>query len=136
MEAKVRTAQKSIANESRMDFFRITKLIIMIRIIHFIVFNHKIVGYVPPKCINRIEWALTKGKYKKDGNVWYDGMKKKTGVELRYATYEDFQRLFKCKGIWKEDCNEKGLEFPLLCSYPPCDNCEAKISGTYLYYLI
>ena len=79
---------------------------------------------------------MTEGKYHKDGNVWYEGMKKITGVELRYGTYEDFQRLYTCKGIWKEDCNDKGLEFPILCSYPPCDNCKAIIPGIYIYIML
>ena len=66
-------------------------------------------------------------------------MKKKTGVEPRDGTFEDFQRIHKCNRVSDliaKDCNDNGLEFPLVCSHPPCDNCGANIPGTYLYHLI
>ena len=46
-----------------------------------------------------------------------------TGVPFEEATYEDFQRLFKCNDIHKAECNDKGLQYPRLCSHPPCDQC-------------
>ena len=81
-------------------------------------------------------WAFHKGKYRDEANDWYEDMKKKTGVEPRHGTFEDFQRIHKCNDMKKKDCNDKGLEFPLNCSYPPCDNCRVNIPGTYLYHLI
>ena len=50
-------------------------------------------------------------------------MQEVTGVNHTNATFEDFQREFKCKDIRKADCNDKGLQFPSTCSYPPCDKC-------------
>ena len=47
------------------------------------------------------------------------------GVSVQEAKFEDFQRFFKCNDVQKEYCNDKGLQFPTTCSFPPCDSCEA-----------
>ena len=105
--------------------------------VHFLpLFRYKIGGYVPSKCKGHIEYAFTEGKYDNRANVWYEDMKKRIGVEPRDGTFEDFQRIYKCNNIHKKDCNDKGLEFPLSCSHPPCDNCGSHIPGTYSYHLI
>lgn len=94
-------------------------------------------GYVPDSCVVwGIEWAFEKGKYKTEANEWYKDMKEVTGLEYRYASFEDFQRYFKCKELEKEKCNDKGLEFPMICSNPPCDTCVTNISGNYLKRII
>lgn len=48
-----------------------------------------------------------------------------TGVDVFHATFNDAQRYLKCKPIKKEDCNDKGLQFPITCSCPPCEQCSA-----------
>ena len=93
-------------------------------------------GYVPGSSVCGFEWAFENGKYKTEANEWFKDMKEVTGLEHRYASFEDFQRYFKCKKLEKENCNNKGLEFPMLCSYPPCDTCVADISGNYLKGII
>ena len=54
---------------------------------------------------------------------WYGRMKDICGVTYEDATFEDFQRYFKCTHIQSEKCNDKGLEFPNKCSVPPCNRC-------------
>ena len=44
-------------------------------------------------------------------------------------TYEDFQRMFKCQNIHSQWCNDKGLQFPVTCSVPPCNRCTAQRIG-------
>ena len=112
-----------------------------LRIMKSISSNYHIIfvgrGYVPDLCVVwGIEWAFEKGKYKTEANEWYKDMKEVTGLEYRYASLEDFQRYFKCKELEKEKCNDKGLEFPMICSYPPCDTCVTNISGNYLKRII
>ena len=85
-------------------------------------------GFIPSKCKSHINWAFTFGKHRAEANVWYRNMKKITGVDPKDASYKDFQRIYKCNGIWAKDCNDKGLQFPLSCSYPPCDKCA--VTGT------
>ena len=50
-----------------------------------------------------------------------------TGVNPTDATLKDFQREFKCKNLELGDC--KGLQFPLTCSFPPCNQCSIENSG-------
>merc|ERR1719414_414008 len=45
------------------------------------------------------------------------------GVLVQDATFEDFQRLFKCEGINSKYCNDQGLKFPTTCTKPPCNIC-------------
>ena len=59
-------------------------------------------------------------------------MKKITGVEPYDASLEDFQRIFKCIDLAPEDCNEKELQYPLNCTYPPCSMCTKNQSGKYV----
>ena len=58
-------------------------------------------------------------------------MKDIVGVEPFKATYEDFQRMFKCHNLHIRDCNDKGLRFPVKCSVPPCDNCNPQFVGKF-----
>ena len=85
-------------------------------------------GFIPPICKSHINWAFTVGKHRAEANVWYRDMKKITGVDPKDASFKDFQRFFKCNGNWAKDCNDKGLQFPRSCSYPPCDKCT--VTGT------
>ena len=97
-------------------------------------------GYIPEKCRVHLLWAHTDGKPWNKGpgklwaeaNEWYKDMKKITGVEPRDGSFEDFQRIFKCNDIWARDCNNKGLQFPLKCSHPPCNRCDVDPSGEYI----
>ena len=66
---------------------------------------------------------------------WYPEMEVVTGVTLNSATFEDFQREFKCKDIWKAECNDKGLQFPSTCSYPPCNQCTVE-EGWYIVNIL
>ena len=54
-------------------------------------------------------------------------MEEVTGVTAKKATFEDFQRLYKCQNKQTADCNQKGLQFPTKCSFPPCNQCVVKI---------
>ena len=51
------------------------------------------------------------------------------GVTSHEATINDIQRYFKCKDLAKEDCNDKGLQFPSKCTTPPCDECGISNKG-------
>merc|ERR1712061_296992 len=46
-----------------------------------------------------------------------------SGVNLTQATYQDFQRMYKCLKLNAPDCHDKGLDFPSTCSNPPCNAC-------------
>ena len=63
---------------------------------------------------------------KEEGPGWYGYPEKEAvwGVPMNDATFEDFQRIFKCLNIKKAKCNQKGLDFPTTCSKSPCDMCE------------
>ena len=87
-------------------------------------------GYIPEvkghrghTCKDHLNWAYSTGKYDARKDQWYPEMKKVTGSEPKDASFEDFQREFKCKDVAKNDCNGKGLQFPLTCSSPPCNQC-------------
>ena len=56
-------------------------------------------------------------------------MKEVCGVTSQEATINDIQRYFKCKDLAKEDCNDKGLQFPSKCTTPPCDECGISNKG-------
>jgi len=89
-------------------------------------------GYIPEKCWTHLRWAYEgdigwnkgPGKLQPEANEWYKDMKKQTGVEPRDGSFEDFQRIFKCNGLHASDCNDRGLQFPLTCSYPTCNTCD------------
>ena len=70
-----------------------------------------------------------------DENLWYGNIKKTTGVEPRDASFEDLQRTFRCNDgenpTIEKECVSKGLEFPLKCTYPPCNTCSVKQPGKY-----
>ena len=89
-------------------------------------------GYVPGVCKCHINWAFMSGRFLPEASTWYKDMEKITGVEPRNATFEDLQRIFKCNGVWSKDCNSKGLQFPLKCTYPPCNLCTKNHPGKYL----
>jgi len=76
---------------------------------------------IPSTCRGHIDWAFNTGK--NTNPEWYASMKDKCGVSVADATFEDFQRLFKCEDIAKKDCNDRGLQFPSSCSVAPCDVC-------------
>ena len=50
-------------------------------------------------------------------------MSRVTGVVAKNATYEDFQRKFRCERHAPTLCVDQGLQFPRTCSHPPCDRC-------------
>jgi len=76
---------------------------------------------IPSTCRKHIDWAFNTGK--STNPEWYASMKDKCGVSVADATFEDFQRLFKCEDIAKKDCNDRGLQFPSSCSVAPCNVC-------------
>ena len=75
-------------------------------------------------------WKNVKAKKNKKGEVVKEGFNEKwygypemeevVGVALKEATFDDFQRIFKC--LDKPNC--KGIDFPTTCSKTPCDTCE------------
>jgi hypothetical protein len=82
------------------------------------------VGTVPSSCAPHISWGYTSGK----NEGWYqtayaNNMYIVSGVSIAQATYQDFQRMYKCLNLNAHDCNDKGLEFPTVCSKPPCNAC-------------
>ena len=86
-------------------------------------------GYVPESCKDHIGWSFKTGKFSAAASRYYKNMEKITGVEYRSASFEDFQRYFKCMDRRNEDCNSKGLQFPLKCTYPPCNMCTKNQPG-------
>ena len=80
-------------------------------------------GIVPDSCKGHLDWAINYGKDHLDANLFYPQMEQVTGVSPKLATIEDFQRMFKCNDNNKADCNEKGLQFPQTCTFPPCNQC-------------
>ena len=83
-------------------------------------------GDLPDSCKQEITYAYNEGKNHADAPIWYKNMAEVTGVTIKDATFEDFQRYFKCTNLQAANCNEKGLGFPLTCSFPPCDKCYSK----------
>jgi len=82
------------------------------------------VGTVPSSCAPHIAWGYTAGK----NEEWYQKAYAKkmylvSGVNIAQATYQDFQRMYKCLNFNAHDCNDRGLDFPALCSKPPCNAC-------------
>ena len=75
-------------------------------------------SYVPMTCEPHIKQAVID---REEDNAYFTTVI--TGVPAKEATYEDFQRLFKCENISKADCNDNGLQFPRSCSHPPCNQC-------------
>ena len=80
-------------------------------------------GDVPEDCKKHIQYAVNHGKFSESASAWYAGIKEISGVTYGDATFQDFQRFYKCKGLAKGDCNDKGLQLPITCSYPPCNQC-------------
>ena len=78
---------------------------------------------VPEECKKQIIWALNIGRFQNQGWYGYPEMEADWGVKIENATFNDFQRIFKCRNKKKEKCNEKGLEFPKTCSKSPCNMC-------------
>ena len=92
--------------------------------------NHEIgIGSIPKSCENHIRWALAEGRHHAEVDQMYPDMVNVTGVSPRDATFEDFQREFKCKNIHNTECNDLGLEYPLKCSFPPCNRCTIVKTG-------
>lgn len=74
---------------------------------------------MPPLCKSHIDWA------------WNDetplpkleqtcGVNEKIGIQQA-----DIARYFKCYNMHKDDCNDKGLDYPTRCTCPPCNRCFA-----------
>ena len=78
---------------------------------------------VPEECKKQIIWALNTGRFKNPSWYGYPEMENDWGVKIENATFNDFQRIFKCRNKKKEKCNEMGLDFPKTCSKSPCDLC-------------
>ena len=76
---------------------------------------------VPLACMPEISWAYEVGKIQHP--LWYDNMADVAGVEAEQATFNDFQRFFKCADMKNDACNSNGLQFPLRCSKRPCNTC-------------
>ena len=74
-------------------------------------------------CKHYLKSAHHNGQSEQKAIQWYAGMYEISGVSIKNATYEDFQRLFKCKGLQQAHCNDKGLQFPSTCSRSPCNTC-------------
>ena len=53
------------------------------------------------------------------------------GVTTLNATRNDFQRYFKCKDVSVNDCED--LQFPNICSVPPCNDCPAGNNNNMIY---
>ena len=89
------------------------------------------------ECNKEIKWALDTGRFKEEGPKWYryPDMEVVWGVPIYDATFEDFQRIFKCLNIKETKCNQKGLGFPQTCSKPPCDTCNKSKLLTHTYFL-
>merc|ERR1712038_735640 len=64
---------------------------------------------IPSTCQGHIEWAFNTGK--NTNPEWYSSMKDKCGVSVADATFEDFQRLFKCEDIAKKDLTTEDYSF-------------------------
>ena len=79
-------------------------------------------SYVPIPCDPHIRKAIV-DRNMLNAHDMYPNMPQRTGVLAKNATYEDFQRIFKCKALKRDDCNHRGLQFPRRCSHPPCDQC-------------
>ena len=91
-----------------------------------------ILGWIPSNCTGHLNWALNVGRY--DDPQWYSDMINTCGVSLENATLNDFQRFFKCRGYEQSaavqtDCIDQGLQFPTVCSCPPCDQCTPSCQG-------
>ena len=86
-------------------------------------------GYIPQSCSHHIYWAFDDGKEKSNAKERYPNMKYVVGVDPKHATYDDFQRIFKCQNIHSQWCNNEGLQFPVVCSVPPCNRCTAQRIG-------
>ena len=56
-------------------------------------------------------------------------MEEVAGVTAKDASFQDFHRLFKCKNIHNANCNQKGLQYPPTCSFPPCNQCVIENDG-------
>ena len=85
----------------------------------------KLPGYDPTHCDKRIKDALEHVKNDPNAFELYPKISEVTGVTVNEATYEDFQRYFKCQKVHRFECNDKGLPFPKRCSQPPCFWCPA-----------
>lgn len=81
----------------------------------------RVASGVPSSCRRHLDWSFNTGKNARP--EWYSNMEEKCGVSVQDASFEDFQRLFKCDNIQSGDCNNQGLTFPTTCTMPPCDVC-------------
>ena len=69
------------------------------------------------------------GKNYLEADDWYPQMENITGVTPSEASFEDFQREYKCKNLHASHCNSRGLQFPSTCSFPPCNRCSLQYKG-------
>ena len=96
----------------------------VLSILYFLlIYSGKPPGYDPTYCDKRIKDALEHVKNDPDAFESYPKIWQVTGVTVKEATYEDFQRYFKCEKVHRFECYDKGLPFPKRCSYPPCHKC-------------
>ena len=87
-------------------------------------------GYVPTSCRPRLHHAFVFNKLLDSKKDNFFGIEKICGVRLEEALINDIQRYYKCKDgflpkVIQSDCNDKGMQFPVICSSPPCDTCAA-----------
>ncbi|CAD7966486.1 unnamed protein product [Amoebophrya sp. A120] len=82
-------------------------------------------AFLSETCFAKIRWAASSGKVHANADTWFDGFAAATGQGLVNATMEDFQRYYKCRPDKDAaQCGPSGVDFPAVCSVPPCDNCE------------
>ena len=84
---------------------------------------------ISESCKQHITWAFNIGKKYLEVDQYYPQMIDVTGVSPKDATFEDFQREFKCRNLHIVDCKKQLLQFPLTCSFPPCNRCKVDIVG-------
>ena len=58
-------------------------------------------------------------------------MEEISGVAVHFATMTDIQRWMKCTNTQYKDCNDMGLQYPINCSCPPCNQCLSKCNGEF-----
>eukprot|EP00933_Yihiella_yeosuensis_P008033 TRINITY_DN1132_c0_g1_i2.p1 TRINITY_DN1132_c0_g1~~TRINITY_DN1132_c0_g1_i2.p1 ORF type:complete len:581 (+),score=132.63 TRINITY_DN1132_c0_g1_i2:90-1832(+) len=81
---------------------------------------------VNKNCAKDVNWAHRHGKWDHHAHEWYADMQDVTGVNIRQASEEDFQKLYFCAPPGGKQCGTP----PCSCTHPPCDKCsQAEAAG-------